>query len=140
MKHLMVASIVLLSGISGEVMAACTTPATQVTGAALATLISGQTVCATRGSDRWQEQHQGGPLSGSLSDYKKGPTDPIDPTETVGTWSVNTTANTVTYTYTGGSSYTYSVYNDGGTYSFCTAPGGAVVVTGAIFQAGASCP
>jgi hypothetical protein len=136
MKRLIVTSIVLLAGISGEVMAACTSPAIQVTGATLTTLISGNTVCATQGADKWQEQHRTG---GALWDYKKGPSDPVDPTKQVGSWSIN--ADTVTYAYTGGPSYTYSVYNDGGTYSFCTAPAGSVVVSGATFQTGsASCP
>jgi len=137
MNRLMVASIILLAGISGEAMAACTAPATQVTGTALTTLISGRTVCATQGTDKWQEQHQ---VGGTLSDYKKGPTDPVDPTKQVGNWSIDTVANTVKYVYTGGPGYTYSVYNDGGTYSFCTAPGGSVVVSGATFQTAANCP
>ena len=136
MKRLMVASIVLLAGISGEVMAACT-PSTWVTGSALTTLIEGNTVCATRNTEQWQEQHR---TSGALWDYKKGPTDPVDPTEQVGTWSIAT--NNVTYVYTGGASYTYSVHGPtGGTYSFCTAPNGTEVVSGATFKIGSqSCP
>jgi hypothetical protein len=135
MKRLMATSIVLLAGISGEAMAACASPATQVTGAALTNLISGNTVCAVQGSDKWQEQHRAG---AQLWDYKKGPSDPVDPTKQVGTWSI--AGDTVTYAYTGGPSYTYSVYDDGGTYSFCTAPGGSIVVSGATFTSSPSCP
>ncbi|WP_124703238.1 hypothetical protein [Sulfuriferula multivorans] len=137
MKRLIATSMVLLAGIAGEAMAACTTPAIQVTGAALTTLISSNTVCATQGADKWQEQHRSG---GELWDFKKGPSDPVDPTKKVGTWTI--VADTVTYAYTGGPSFTYSVYDDGGgTYSFCTAPGGSVVVSGATFKTGATgCP
>lgn len=133
MKRLMVTSIALLVGIAGESMADCSSN-TKVTGSQLNTLIIGNTVCATRGADKWQEQHRAG---GALWDYKKGPTDKVDPTKQVGTWSI--AANNVTYSYTGGSSYTYSVHGPaGGPYSFCS--GGAEVVSGAIFLPGnASC-
>lgn len=128
--------MVLLAGIAGEAMAACTTPAIQVTGTALSSLVSGNTVCATQGADKWQEQHRSG---GELWDYKKGPSDPVDPTKKVGTWTIG--ADTVTYAYTGGPSYTYSVFDDGGTYSFCTAPNGSAVVSGATFKTGSTnCP
>ena len=137
MKRLMVTSIVLLAGISGEAMAACAAPAVKIIGRDLSTLVSRNTVCASQGADKWQEQHRSG---NALWDYKKGPTDPLDPSKQVGTWSVNTTTSTVTYAYTGGATYTYSVYNDGGTYSFCTT-GGTLVVSGATFLPGnASCP
>lgn len=135
MKRLMVTSIILLAGISGEAMAACT-PSTRVTGSGLSTLITGNTVCATQGTDKWQEQHRAG---NQLWDYKKGPSDPVDPSKKVGTWGI--AANNVTHTYTGGASFTYSVHNDGGTYSFCTGNNGSVVVSGATFTGGiTSCP
>ena len=135
MKRLMVTSIILLAGISGEAMAACTAP-TRVQGTALSTLITGKTVCAALGADKWQEQHRAG---NQLWDYKKGPSDPVDPSKQVGTWSI--VANNVTYSYTGGASFTYSVHDDGGTYSFCTAPNGSIVVSGATFTGGiTSCP
>ena len=136
MKRLMVMSIVLLAGFSGGSMAACETN-TRVTGNALSTLISGNTVCATRGSEKWQEQHRAG---GALYDYKKGPTDKVDPTKQVGTWSI--AANNVTYSYAGGPSYTYSVHSPvSGVYDFCTAPNGSVRVSGATFKTGSSsCP
>jgi hypothetical protein len=132
MKRLMVASILLLAGISGEVVAACSDP--QVTGSDLTGLITGNTVCATSGGDQWQEQHRTG---GQLWDYKKG-SDPVDPTKQVGNWSI--AADNVTYSYTGGQSYTYSVHGPtGGPYSFCS--GGAEVVGGATFKTGSSsCP
>jgi hypothetical protein len=133
MKCLMVTSMVLLAGISGEVMAACSDP--QVTGSGLTTLIAGNTVCAMRGGEQWQEQHR---TDTTLWDYKKGPSDPVDPTKQVGSWSI--ASNTVTYAYTGGPSFTYSVHGPtGGPYSFCT--GSTEVVGGAIFKTGSSsCP
>jgi len=76
---------------------------------ALSQLVPGKTVCATLGNDSWQEFHQGsaGSLGGSLIDYKKGPGDAVDPTETVGSWSIS--GGTITHTYGGSSSYSYTV-------------------------------
>jgi len=137
MKRLLLASIVALAGFTGVAIAqtgGCATN-TRVTGSALTNLVSGNTVCATRGADRWQEQHRTG---GQLWDFKKGPSDPIDPTVQVGTWSI--AANSITYSYTGGPSFTYSVHGSG-PYSFCTAPNGTEVVSGASFLSGSSsCP
>ena len=134
MKHLMVTSIILLAGVSGEAMAGCAAN-TKVTGSALSTLFTGSTVCATRGTEKWQEQHRSG---GTLWDYKKGPTDKVDPSKQVGTWSI--AANNITHSYTGGASYTYSIHGpNGGPYSFCT--GSTEVVSGASITGGlTSCP
>lgn len=134
MKHLMITSLVLLTGISGQAMADCNND-TKVTGRKLENLISGNTVCATRGAEKWQEQHRAG---SALWDYKKGPTDKVDPSKQVGTWDI--ASNEVIYSYTGGGSYVYSVHGPvGGLYSFCS--GGAEIVSGAMFLPGSvSCP
>ncbi len=107
----------------------------------LATLVSGNTVCARRGSgERWQEYHN---PSGILTDYKQGPTDPVDPSEDVGSWSVaGTGASTnITYNYGSGGTYTFAVYRVGSgaatTYNFC----GPSSVIGATFRTGqGACP
>ena len=135
MKQLIVTGVALMALVSGEAGAAPNCDANKkVSGSALTTLLSGtgagNTVCAVRNGERWQEQHRSG---GQLWDYKQGPTDAVDPTTQVGTWS--TAANEVTYSYNGGSSYTYSIHEEGtGLYSFCT--GGVVIVSGAEFRAG----
>ena len=119
-------SAIVLGFVSQGAVAACSQPAaTQVsnnTTPSLATLLSGNTVCATRGGDRWQEEHHGTGAAGSeLWDYKLGDGDPVDPRKQVGTWVVSGTgANTViTYDYGGGTQYIYKVWdNGGGVYSF----------------------
>jgi hypothetical protein len=129
MKQLIGAIAILLFCASGEALAQRCATATQVTGTALSTLITGNTVCAVRGSERWQEQHL---VGGDLWDYKLGPGHAIDPSKKVGTWSVDTTASTVTYLYTGGPTFTYTLHNNApGVYSFCV--GVAPIVTGARF-------
>lgn len=124
MKAFVLAATMACALVSGEAMAACTGNSLNV--AQLNTLLTGNTVCVpatTVPNMTWQELHSS---AGSLVDYKRGPGHPIDPSETVGSWSVsgNPAGNsaTVTHNYGSGGSYTYSVYGTGvvGTnHSFC---------------------
>ncbi len=111
--------LIAMACVAEGAFAACNAPATQVTDAALTNLLNGNTVCAARGGDRWQEEHQAG---GALWDYKLGDADPVDPRTQVGTWSVTEAgaASVVTYDY-GAGSQSYEVWDDGGSYSFCQA-------------------
>ncbi len=100
--------------LSGQAMAACT--GAPMAEAALRSVLSGNTVCAIRGAESWQELHQAG---GALVDYKRGPTDRVDPSEQVGTWSIASNGQ-ITYNYGPGSSYRFSVRAiAGSSYSFC---------------------
>lgn len=67
---------------------------------------------------------------GSLQDYKKGPGHAVDPSKTVGTWSVS--GDTVQYSYVEGGTtsgpFSHTVHNSGGgAYSVCQS--GAEVAT-----------
>lgn len=116
MKRLMVTSLVLLAGISGEVMAVNCAD-NQVKNSAITTAVYGKTVCATNGGDKWQEFHA---PNFDLIDWKKGGTDPIDPTKKVGTWSTDTNGNNSAVNYHYGSrTYSYKVYLNNGQYTFC---------------------
>ena len=129
MKRLIVTAVALLGCTSMNAMADCASP--QIKGKDLSTLVTGNTVCANNGGDRWQEQHRGG---GQLWDYKMGPSHAIDPSEQVGTWSIN--GNNVTYSYTSGGSYTYEIHGPaGGPYTFCPV-GGGTQINNAIFKTG----
>jgi hypothetical protein len=109
---------------TGNAFAACSTPF--LAGGALSTLLTsvgGRTICSpsscTGSNCSWQEQHRSG---GQLWDYKKGPSDAVDPSEQVGTWSIS--GNTVTHTYGAPPPYPYNVKDNGdGTFSFCGANG-----------------
>lgn len=122
--------------VSSEAMAACTgTPLTQTQ---LSQQLTGNTVCATRSSESWQELHQTG---GALVDFKLGPGHPVDPSETVGSWSIggSTQVASVTYNYgSGGGTYTYRVYPNGGNnFSFCV---GSTDLPTTIKVGGGACP
>jgi hypothetical protein len=101
-------------------------------------LVRGKTMCAARGGDRWQEFHQ---VGGNLIDYKLGPSDPVDPTETVGTWSAGT--GLLTHDYGGGGSYVWAVCREGGPTSttFTLVSTTAGTITGVTLQSGqVPCP
>jgi hypothetical protein len=116
----------LLGALSGGAVADCTN--NRVTGNAITTLLNGNLVCGRpaaaypgAATDRWQEEHLNG---GTLVDYKKGPSDPVDPRATMGTWArsgnsvvyvYNRFPPPVTVTYDG----IYQVGTTGNTYSFC---------------------
>lgn len=121
MKRLMITSMVLLAGVSGEVMAIDCNGG-QLKNEEVSIAISGKTVCATLGSQKWQEYHTSG---GSLIDYKKGPTHPVDPSKQVGTWGTGGTGGNslVTYNYGTGGTYSYKIHFNGGNYTFCGVSG-----------------
>jgi hypothetical protein len=114
----------------------CPTGTSAVSSAAL--LVRDKTMCAARGGDRWQEFHAAG---GSLVDYKMGPGDAVDPTETVGTWSGN--GGLLTHAYTGGGSFVWAMCREGGpsTQTFTLVSTSAGSITGVSLQSGqVRCP
>lgn len=103
---------------------------TKVNGQAIETLLAGKTVCIP-GSGGWESQEiHGG--DGTLSDYKKGPTDKVDPTTIIGSWGRS--GNQVQYSYSGGSSFSYDVYHNNGAICFV----GSTTVEGSL-QNGPGC-
>jgi len=99
----------------------------------LATTLNGHWACQV---PEWNEQHTGvgAATSGNIVDYKKGPHDPVDPSTTVGTYSIAKVngKGVVTYAYgpPGSSTFSYNVQNiSGNSYSFCQITPGNVVLT-----------
>jgi hypothetical protein len=130
----MVPLLVSTAMLGGEAIAACTGNSLNQT--QLATALTGNTACAVRGNDRWQELHQSG---GALIDYKRGPSDNVDPSKQVGTWSIVGTGTNarVSYNYGTGGTFTYQVFSNGGSsYSFCN--GTELLVS--IKAGGGACP
>ncbi len=148
MKRMNMASMLVLGALaSGSAFAqTCPFGTTRITGGTVANpngpgnfvgFVTGVTFCAARGADRWQEFHAG---NGDLIDWKRG-TNPIDPTEKVGTWSAQNGANaTVTHTY-GTAAYTWAVCRVGTTSSYTLVSTAAGSITGATIQSGQGpCP
>ena len=124
MKNLILATSasIALASFSGVATAGCDSTTRIDSVSALTTLLRNNTVCvpgATPANWEWQEFHSS---RGDLVDYKKGPTDKVDPTEKVGTWAVtkdNSGLAIVTHTY-GAQQYPFSVHRNGNnSYSFC---------------------
>lgn len=126
-------------GLSGQAMAACTPVAAALTQAQLTTALTGNTVCAVRSAESWQELHQAG---GALIDYKRGPAHPVDPSEQVGTWSITASGGNarVVYNYGAGGSFGFRVHAITGTsYSFCSL-GATADIDVTIKPGGGPCP
>ena len=141
--HLLIGAVALAM-VGAEAMAQCATGSRVSNLGQLNGLLDGNTVCAARGAEKWQEQHR---ADEKLWDYKRGAGDLIDPTRLVGTWAITGTGNdrTVTHTYNQFGTttpYEFEVWNTGGgLYNFCGV-GGASDVIGATIQTGllAPCP
>lgn len=136
-------ALLSLAGFLGQAVAQSACPSGSSRVSNVQSLVSGKTLCAARGSDRWQEFHNGGPSGGALIDYKLGASHAVDPTTTVGAWTAQNGANSLlTHSYTGGSSYPWMVCQVG-TSSVYTlvSTGAAGTITGATFLGGqVACP
>lgn len=144
MKRRLILVAALCVGVAEQSMAACSgtrignCPNNEVNPIGIKVVLNGKTVCGRPGpgyagsaSDRWQEYHADpGPCTdgttgnGTVTDYKRGPTDTVDPSKVVGSWGVTVGGGRggtrqVTYNYLGGSSYTYDLWENGNVYSFC---------------------
>ncbi len=137
MKSIGVLGVVLFAFIANQAIAACPTTGT-ASRVDMRNLLSGRYACAVRGNETWDELHQGTSFGPSnVQDYKKGPTDPVDPSEVVGTYTINNgtagAPDSIAYNYGTGGSYTYVVTPAAqtlGVYSFCnTATSVAISVT-----------
>ena len=145
MKKFVLVAAIAGSLVSGQAIAACT-GGTRLNAAAISALLGGNTVCVpsvTIPTMTWQELHVGAP-GGALIDYKRGPGHAVDPSQTVGTWSVTANAGgnqaSVVHTYSGaGGTYTYSVHGSGvvGTiHSFCV---GSTAIDAMVKSGGGAC-
>jgi hypothetical protein len=89
---------------------------------ALMAELANRTVCASLGSERWTEFHRADSRTGgTLISYRKGPNDPIDPTQESGRWLIEGGTRSepvVTYVY-GEQRYSYAVCKDGAQVHLC---------------------
>jgi hypothetical protein len=117
-RPLIFAVIVVLAGMmAGNAHAVnCVASAgyTRING--LGTFMAGKTACKRNAGNtdwEWQEYHD---PSGDLIDWKKGPSDSVDPSTSVGNWFGGTLVN---YDYDAGA-YSYRVWQRAdNTYDFC---------------------
>lgn len=150
MKDLTVLAGCLLLAVGGPVAADCSGFRLNST---LPTVLGNQTVCATGvgtlAGKTWQELHTATTADGGpLTEYAKGPTDPVDPSQVVGSWLLlyNTAPvrpNRVQYTYGTDPAqvYVWRIYDHtGGNYSFCTDEAVPQEIATATIQAVGPCP
>lgn len=139
MKKIVLASTVALALVSGQAMAVCSGNS-RLNQTQLSTVLGNKTVCVGSAPTWTAQEFHSGATSGSLIDYKRGPGHAVDPSATVGSWAIAGSGNnaTVTYSYTGGSTYSWEVFdNGGGAFSFCS--GGSSGAEATIKQGQVSC-
>jgi hypothetical protein len=126
MKTAVSALSLLIAIGSGPVMADCSHDTNnpgyvQLDQAGVTALVVGKTACYPVGGPPWENQEY--LAGGTITDYKKGPSDPVDPQKVVGGYTINGDGS-VTYTYGTAPSFTYVVWGPSdtgavGLYDFC---------------------
>lgn len=132
-KWLVVGAVTLAFAAGAWAQACPCAGGTRMNQTQLSAALAGKTVCAVLGSDRWQEYHSGSGNTGPLRELGN-----TSGGENVGTWSiVGSGASTqMSYAYTGGNTYAYTVCSEGSNVHFC----GLRNITNATVQPGsASC-
>ena len=137
-KRIVLLGVVLSACGAGQAAAQdCTSASTAgMTPLQIKNLVSNQYACANFSpTEHWNELHNSSSGSGYVLDYKQGPTDPVDPSDTpshpTGTFAISAptgaqSPGVITYTY-GSSSFGYYVVDNltHPQYSFCGESGGA---------------
>ena len=124
MKHAIVAGVFLIANVAGPVLGApCTASPgySQLSGSQIQSLLVGNTACYPVIAPYTNQEYLSG---GYITDYKKGLSDPIDPSKKIGTYVIdNGQGGEIVYTYTGNpnSTFTYTVWGPvtGNEYDFC---------------------
>lgn len=125
-KVLAIASVVLAIGAAGNAVAGCTTAdgSSRIgnLGGIKAALEGKRINAVSPAGEDWKEDHcalSGGAGPGAL--YKVGAGTKVDPRVKTGTWRVSGSGNdrTVQYAYTGGSTYTWTLWQKGNVIYFC---------------------
>lgn len=127
-----------LSVSPGSGNASITASTTGVSGS-IASTFGGKTVCVGSGGNWNNQEFHSGSGGGPIIDWKKGPSDPADPTKTIGAWSIS--GNTIIYNYNG-PTFTYSIWKQtNGSYDFCNGSATMVNVPAAQVLTGqVACP
>ncbi len=97
-------------------------------------LLSGRYAIGTQYDSQYFNLLHSGATGGAVTDYKRGPSHPVDKSTVVGSWSIGEAVgrDVVTYTY-GTRTYSYSITDKPtgqnrpgpGTYTFCQRAGSA---------------
>lgn len=138
MKQTLLAALLALAGTAqaqnncpcnggqGTLLTAATNPS-------LGATFAGKMACAAVGNERWQAWHSGTATGGDLWDFKRGPSDPVDPSKKMGTYQIDgaprdakvrtgAAGDKVVYNYGPGASYSYAVCRvNGNVHALCGA-------------------
>ena len=152
MKRIMFLCLLLLAAMASEAMSAAATPCTslgnRLSASEITARFQNQLVCAQKmgaisGNDRWAEEHRS---YGELWEQGQGTKSKIHPPTKVGTWKAveeskgkstkSATEDLVRYDYSGGSSFSWSVFEKDAagtkTYTFCGNNATQVIATATV--------
>lgn len=122
MKKLGSFALALLATLSsGHAFAACVaaTGYSQLSDGQITSLLVGSIACYPAVAPYTNQEYLSG---GIITDYKLGASDLIDPSKAIGGYGI--AGGTITYSYTGGPAYSYTVWgtstSGSGSYDFCT--------------------
>jgi hypothetical protein len=145
-------AVVIFAACSAGAYAQTCTGAGKLSATQISSLLFGRWACGHSGTEKWNELHSGG----QILDYKKGPSDPVDPSATparpTGNYTITGNGEAtgqINYIYaTGGGSFSYQILANGtgsasfsapGTYSFCSAGGAQNFLTTVNTSGAAGC-
>lgn len=135
MKVLVLLAAVTTVGLSGGAFAQISCHGTALTD--IATELGDKTVCVgSSPSFEAQEYHRSS--DHLIIDYKRGPGHAVDPSKEIGSW-LTTSPNKITYKYTDGPTFSYTVFkeSDGSSYYFCN--GTNLIVTATLKSGSNGC-
>jgi hypothetical protein len=116
MKPVIVAGAVLLAVGAAQAFACSAPTGAMNTSDVGTTLETGGRIACAGSPGNWENQEIH--LTGTLSDYKKGASDPTDPTSPIGSYSITDDGHTfgiVSYTYSAGGSFAFYLVPESGT-------------------------
>lgn len=99
-----------------------------------AAVVADQRFIGGNSAEEWREEHC---PNGDLVKVAEGPGHPVDPTKVVGRWLVRGSPSSITYEYTDGPRYIFTLHRDGAQYHFCGSA--ATVVASGVFSASSYC-
>ena len=131
MRSFFIVGLIPLAAGIGQAFAICP-GVPNLTTTQIANLVPGNYTCVGAfPSATWNELLSGsaGSTSGTVTDFKLGPTSPTDPTQQVGTYAISgVDFGVLTYDYSGGGgSFSYTIAGTTSPYTFCPTGGGAVL-------------
>jgi hypothetical protein len=129
LRPVFIVGFILFAASSGQAFAQGCAGLPNLTGGRIATLVAGNYTCVGSSPNATWNELLTGSATGTVTDYKLGPSSPTDPTTQVGTYAVSgADIGVLVYSYTGGGSFSYNISGTSSPYNFCPVGGGGTTL------------